>query len=252
MSAVAPVVVVTGGSSGIGAAGAALFAEQGWDVHVLDRSAPADGARVTHHVVDVTDEATLRAAADAVGQVDCLVTAAGVNLTPSDSSAHRLDVDAWERTLAINLTGTMLAVRAFFPRLNDGGAIVTLGSTAGISAMIGQDAYTASKGAVVALTRSWAVDFSRYGIRANCVCPGPTETAMLAGIVDGLDERHQLVLPQQRPATAREIAEVVVFAGSPSASYLSGAVIPVDGGATANTAGMPFPRRRDRHPVGPR
>jgi NAD(P)-dependent dehydrogenase (short-subunit alcohol dehydrogenase family) len=245
-----PVVAITGGASGIGAACAALFAERGWTVHVLDLSMPdMSSDDVSYHRVDVTDESTLLAAAGSIGSLDCLVTAAGVNLTPADASAYRLELGAWDRTLAINLTGTMLAVRAFFPNLLDGAAVVTLGSTAGISAMAGQDAYTASKGAVVSLTRSWAIDFSKYGVRANCVCPGPTETAMLAGIVDGLDAHHQLVLPQQRPATAREIAEVIVFAGSPASSYLSGAVIPVDGGATANTAGMPFPRRRTRSVV---
>ncbi|GAA5050932.1 hypothetical protein GCM10023318_21740 [Nocardia callitridis] len=108
------------------------------------------------------------------------------------------------------------------------------------------DAYTATKGAVVALTRSWATDYSRYGIRVNCVCPGATDTGMMAGILDEFDEHHRMATPQQRFATRAEIAAVIAFAVSPSATYLSGAIIPVDGGATANTAGLPFPARRPR------
>lgn len=239
------VAAITGGATGIGAATADTLRKQGWTVHALDRSFGPDAGEF-EHACDVTDADSLARVADSIGPVDAVVTAAGVNLRPHDGPAQRLDLDAWDKTLAINLTGTMLTVRAFYPHLRDAGAIVTIGSTAGISAMPWADAYTATKGAVVALTRSWAADYSRYGIRVNCVCPGATDTSMMEGILEEFDEKNRMHVPQQRFATREEIAAVIAFAISPEATYLSGAIIPVDGGATAHTAGLPFPQRRPR------
>ena len=110
------------------------------------------------------------------------------------------------------------------------------------------DAYTASKGALVALTRSWAVDYSRDGIRVNCIAPGPVDTDMMQGMREIYPKDQQVQLPQQRMATALEVAEVVAFLASPASSYVSGAIVPVDGGAAAHSAGMPFPRRRGAKP----
>ena len=237
--------VITGGATGIGGATAEYLLEQGWIVHTLDRAEKSAPGAI-HHVVDVTDANGQAAAASDIGTINALVTAAGVNLRPDDGPAQRLDLDAWRRTLDINLTGTMLSVRAFYPNIADAGAIVTLGSVAGIGAMTWADGYSASKGAVVALTRSWAVDYARYGIRVNCVCPGSTETAMMDGVREAFSADSQVDLPQQRMATRREVAAVIAFLCGTDATYLSGAVIPVDGGATANVGGMPFPRRRPR------
>ncbi len=239
------VAVITGGATGIGGETSAYLVEQGWTVHTLDR-APNGPAGTVHHVVDVTDETALKDLAEQIGRIDALVTAAGVNLRPHDGPAQRLELDAWQRTLNINLTGTMLTVRAFYPQLRDAGAIVTLGSVAGLGAMTWADAYTATKGAVIALTRSWAVDYARYGIRVNCVCPGSTETAMMDGVREQFDETSQVQLPQQRMATRREVAAVIAFLCGTESTYLSGAIIPVDGGATANVGGMPFAQRRSR------
>ncbi|MEZ0050245.1 NAD(P)-dependent dehydrogenase (short-subunit alcohol dehydrogenase family) [Mycobacterium sp. MAA66] len=247
-----PAAVVTGGASGIGAATAARMRTAGWTIHVLDRNViatsdgPADGAgpaRFTHPV-DITDLATLSDIAASIGPIDALVTAAGVNLRPDDGPVDRLSLDAWHRTLDVNLTGTMLTVRAFLPTLTDGGAVVTVGSTAGLAATPGVDAYTASKGAIIALTRVWASDFARFGIRVNCVCPGNTDTPLLDGILAGIPDERRGQTPQQRTATADEVAEVIAFLASSAPSYLSGAIIPVDGGATAHLAGVPFARRR--------
>lgn len=237
--------VVTGGATGIGGATAEYLLEQGWVVHTLDQSEQGVSGAI-HHVVDVTDADGQLAAAAAIGSVDALVTAAGVNLRPDDGPAQRLDLNAWQRTLDINLSGTMLSVRAFYPRIADAGSIVTLGSVAGLGAMTWADGYTAAKGAVIALTRSWAVDYARYGIRVNCVCPGSTETAMMEGMREAFSSDLRVELPQQRMATCREVAAVIAFLCSAEATYLSGGVIPVDGGATANVAGMPFPKRRSR------
>jgi NAD(P)-dependent dehydrogenase (short-subunit alcohol dehydrogenase family) len=165
-------------------------------------------------------------------------------MRPYDNRPEHLTLDAWNKTLAVNLTGTMLTVRAFRPAIRNDGAIVTLGSVAAIRAMPLADAYTASKGAIVALTKGWAIDYSRFGIRANCVCPGPVDTAMMEGVIERFDDRQQLQLPQQRMARVEEVGELIAFLVSPAASYISGTVIPVDGGATAHSAGIPFPKRR--------
>ncbi|MFK0692933.1 SDR family NAD(P)-dependent oxidoreductase [Mesorhizobium sp. IMUNJ 23033] len=181
----------------------------------------------------------------APGPIDALVPCAGINLRPDDNRAEQLSVDAWDRTIAINLTGVMLTVRAFRPHMRADGAIVLLSSVAALRAMPLAGAYTASKGALVALTRSWSVDYSRFGIRVNCVCPGPTDTNMMAGVIEGFGKDQQLQLPQQRMASAQEVGNLIAFLASREASYVSGAIIPVDGGATVHSAGMPFPRRKD-------
>ncbi len=239
----APVVVITGAARGIGAATASIFLQRGWKVHGLDRRIPSIAGMIGHEC-DVTDERRLSSLAESIGAIDALVPAAGINLRPHDNAAEKLTLEAWDRTIAINLTGVMLTVRAFRPKMRADGAIVLVSSVAALRAMPHSDAYTASKGAVVALTRSWAVDYSRDGIRVNCVAPGPTDTDMMSGARDGYAVERQVQLPQQRMATADEVAQVICFFASDHASYVSGAVVPVDGGATAHSAGIPFPRRR--------
>lgn len=236
------IAVVTGGAQGIGSAVCTLLVSQGWRVHALDLNGNLDGDIINHRC-DVTSEVDVSAIAQEIGPVDALIPCAGIHLRPRDNSARKMELEAWNMTLAVNLTGTMLAVKAFDPLLRPDGAIVTVSSVAALRAMPGADAYTASKGAIVALTRSWSVEFGRRGIRVNCVCPGPTDTAMMEGILDELDGAKSLGLPQQRMAATREVADLIAFLVSDASTYLSGAIIPLDGGATAHSAGMPFPRR---------
>ena len=239
-----PVAVITGGAQGIGAAAAKALEAQGWQVHALDLKDNPSAGVVNHHC-DVTNDARLAELADEIGAIDALVPAAGVNLRPDDNRAESLSLSAWDKTLAINLTGVMLTVRHFRPKMRSDGAIVLISSVAGLSAMPLADAYTASKGALIALTRSWSVDYGRFGIRVNCLCPGPVETDMMAGMIEQFSGKQQVQLPQQRMARPEEVGETIAFLVSPVASYISGAIIPVDGGATAHSAGMPFPKRKD-------
>lgn len=241
------IAVVTGAGGGIGRATVAVLLAEGWAVHALDREAPEFASNaVTSHACDVTDESELSRIAAEIGQIDAIITAAGINLRPRDASVRHLEQSAWDATLAVNLTGTMLTVRAFFENLSEGGAITTLGSTAGLAGTPGADAYTATKGAVIALSRSWASEFSRFRIRVNCVCPGVTDTGMMDTVVGAIESEKMLSLPQDRFARPEEVAAVIAFSVNPKASYLSGAIIPVDGGATAHLAGMPFPRVRPK------
>lgn len=235
------VAVITGGAQGIGGTTAKILKERGWAVHSLDRK-PNPNPDIISHISDVTNETALGACADKVGNIDALIPCAGVNLRPDDSRAEQLALDAWDKTLAINLTGVMLTVRTFRPKLRNHGSIVILSSIAALRAMPLADAYTASKGALVALTRSWAVDYSRFGIRVNCICPGPTATEMMTGVIEQFGSGQQLQLPQQRMARPEEVAHLIAFLASAEASYVSGAIIPVDGGAAAHSAGMPFPK----------
>jgi NAD(P)-dependent dehydrogenase (short-subunit alcohol dehydrogenase family) len=243
MSATVSNAVITGAAQGIGGTTARILKERGWNVHSIDRKANPD-PDITSHICDVTAEEELRNCAESIGEIDALVPCAGINLRPDDNRAEQLKIDAWHRTLAVNLTGVMLTVRAFRPNLRNDGSIVLLSSIAALRAMPLADAYTASKGALVALTRSWSVDYGRFGIRVNCVCPGPTETAMMSGVIEQFGSDQQLQLPQQRMARSEEVAAVIAFLVSPESSYLSGTIIPVDGGAAAHSAGMPFPKRR--------
>ena len=243
MSAAVRTAVITGGAQGIGGTTARILRERGWAVHSIDRK-PNPDPDITSHICDVTSEQELTKCAESVGPLDALAPCAGVNLRPDDNRAEQLKIDAWDRTLAVNLTGVMLTVRAFRPKLRNDASIVLLSSVAALRAMPLADAYTASKGALVALTRSWSVDYGRFGIRVNCVCPGPTATEMMAGMIEQFSGNQQLQLPQQRMARPEEIASVIAFLVSPESSYLSGAIIPVDGGAAAHSAGMPFPKRR--------
>lgn len=224
--------VVTGAASGIGAAVAARFAGDGWDVLGLDR-APGDGVVAA----DVTDPASLEDAAVSLDgrDVDALVCAAGVWLD-GDDRYTTVDLDVWETTWRVNVTGTMLTLRSFAPLLASGAGVVTVGSLAALAGIPRRDAYTASKGAVVALSRAWAADLVRRGIRVNCVAPGVVDTPMTERTAgDDLD------LPLGRPATPDEIAEVIV--GAATSGYLNGAVIPIDGGVTAAARWSPIAPR---------
>jgi NAD(P)-dependent dehydrogenase (short-subunit alcohol dehydrogenase family) len=239
-------VLITGGASGIGQATVEKQLALGNAVVVVDRQ-PCPHPEATSYLADVTDQEALAGIAAEVGPLTGLACAAGIWDVSGDTDAAHMSMEVWDRTLAVNLTGTMLTVRSFADNIADDGAIVTFGSVAALAGMPKRDAYTASKGAIAALTRAWAVDYSRRGIRVNCVCPGPTQTPMIDELLKASAEAGRLIeLPQQRVAAADEIADVVCFLLGRESSYVSGQSIAIDGGATAGLAGLRFPRRRHR------
>jgi 3-oxoacyl-[acyl-carrier protein] reductase len=225
------VAVVTGGASGMGRATAQLLTERGIVVEAFD--VHGDGTRV-----DVSDEAAVNAAVAAVhdrhGRIDILVNCAGVAVGGEPDAPDYLQ--AWELAMAVNLTGLMYMCRAAIPHLIASGAgrIVNIASTEALAAARRTGPYSVSKHAVVGYTRTLAVDLGRRGVTANCVCPGP----ILTGMTEQIPEEKRMAFarrstPVGRYGTAEEVAYVIVALTDPAASYINGAVIPVDGGMTA-------------------
>jgi 3-oxoacyl-[acyl-carrier protein] reductase len=225
------VAIVTGGASGMGRATAERLLRDGVAVEVFD--VQGDGTRV-----DVSDEAAVHDAVAAVhgrhGRVDILVNCAGVAAGGAPDAPDYLE--AWELAMAVNLTGLMYVCRAAIPHLIASGAgrIVNVASTEALAAARRTGPYSVSKHAVVGYTRTLAVDLGRRGVTANCVCPGP----ILTGMTERIPEERRSAFarrstPVGRYGTADEVAHLIVALTDPAASYINGAVIPVDGGMTA-------------------
>lgn len=236
-----PVYVVTGGSSGIGAATVARLAPAG-TVIVLDLQAPRyDTPRVEHLALDVADAAAVQAAIDGVlarhGAIDGLVTCAGIGSGSKRFGEYGLD--EWRRVLDVNLMGTMHAVRAVLPSMQarGRGAIVTIGSSFGVMGRDNQAPYATSKAAVIHLTRCLAIDLGKSGVRANCVCPGLVDTPLTSFLQDPsmreLAAKHHSLHAYDRAGKPDEIADVIVFLLSDQARLVHGQAISVDGGYSA-------------------
>lgn len=233
------IAIVTGAASGMGAATARLLTQAGATVLGADiASSPAIAL-----VGDVADSAFCDAAvAEALaqhGHLDILVNAAGVIVR---ADALSTDDDAWSRQMRVNVDGTFFMCRAAIRQMRRqrSGAIVNFGSIWGSAGGKGHVAYATAKGAVHNLTRSLALDHAREGIRVNAVCPGEVDTPMLRGagravpLTDAqLAEMADRVVPNGRLAQPDEIGRVVVFLCSDAASYMTGALVPVDGGWSA-------------------
>ena len=260
-------VLVTGGGSGIGAAVARTLAAAGSRVAICGRRADALRAVAAQTgaldlVCDVRDPRqvaqTVEAAAGEFGRLDGLVLNAGV-IAPG--GVADLSPEDWSAMVSVNLTGAFLVARAALPHLRASrGAVVAVASVAALRAASQMGGYAATKAGLAMLTQSLAVDHAHEGLRANVVCPGWTVTEMAdeemaafgaergVGVADAYALVTALV-PQRRPAHAGEVAAVVAWLLSDAASYVNGAVIPVDGAGIAVDVGtLPFDPRVEVRP----
>jgi NAD(P)-dependent dehydrogenase (short-subunit alcohol dehydrogenase family) len=242
------VVVITGAGSGIGREAALLFSEEGARVCVADLSRDAGEATAGEcrdaffWPVDVSDPTAVVAVyaetARRWGGIDVLYNNAGV-MPPDDGSVLETEPDAWDRVLAINARGVFLCCKYGIPHLLErgGGSVINVASFVALAgSATSQIAYTASKGAVLSLSRELAVQFARRGVRVNALCPGPVETPLLRRLFDedpAAFQRRRVHLPMGRLATAREIANAALFLAGDESSYVTGATFLVDGGLTA-------------------
>jgi NAD(P)-dependent dehydrogenase (short-subunit alcohol dehydrogenase family) len=242
------VVVITGAGGGIGREAAVLFSSEGASVCVADVSAEqgqatAEACREAFfQPVDVADptsvEAMYRATGERYGGIDVLYNNAGI-MPADDASILDTSPEAWDRVLAVNAKGVFLCCRHGIPRLLErgGGSVINVASfVALVGAATSQIAYTASKGAVLSMTRELAVEFARQGVRVNALCPGPVETPLLMRLFTNdpaAYDRRRVHLPMGRLARAEEIARGALFLASDDSSYVTGTTFLVDGGLTA-------------------
>ncbi|MCV0394872.1 MAG: glucose 1-dehydrogenase [Rhizobiaceae bacterium] len=246
------VVIVTGAASGMGLAAAELFAAEGAVVAIndLDRDRVAEvarditcsGGKAVEIAGDVSDRAFGEGAVDEViarhGRIDVLLNVAGY-------AAHGAaeDYEEWERMVAVNMTGPYrlarhVAKKSMIP--NRSGAIVNISSLSGMVAHPYDIGYIAGKHGLVGVTKSLAVEWARYNIRVNCICPGFTMTGIFAAVEKKEPEKFKTRarhVPLGRAAVPREIASVMAFLASDDASYVTGLIMPVDGGQMALSSG---------------
>jgi NAD(P)-dependent dehydrogenase (short-subunit alcohol dehydrogenase family) len=239
--------IVTGAARGIGLATTKLFLEQGWRVAMVDRDAPelalheglADTLLVPLDISKPDDVAAImQQTTDWAGRVDALVNNAGVaEFGPVEDT----DFAMWRRVMDTNLDGTFLCTQAATPALRQTkGCVVNIASISGLRASTLRVAYGTSKAAVIQLTKQHAAELGEYGIRVNCVCPGPVRTklAMAVHSQEIIDAYHDAI-PLNRYGSEQEIAEVITFLCSDRASYVTGQVIAADGGFESTGVGLP-------------
>lgn len=240
------VAIVTGAGSGLGRATALRIASEGGAVACLDiagdaaekAAADAEGGRAIALACDVSDPESVRSAVETtvkeLGRPSVVCNVAGVG-----RMVHTVEesLDWWNRTLAVNLTGTFLLCHATLPYLLDGGGvIVNVASSAGVFGQAYSAAYSASKGGVISLTRSLAAEYNDKGVRVCCVAPGGIDTPLMRGFMPPEDASRRKIAKLTSPmgfATPEDVANAVVFLASHEAAFVTGAVVPVDGGLTS-------------------
>ncbi|ABD86597.1 2-hydroxycyclohexanecarboxyl-CoA dehydrogenase [Rhodopseudomonas palustris] len=246
-------VVITGGGGGIGGATCRKFAQEGAEVAVLDLNLEAAekvaaeiraaGGTAEAFKCDIADRASVNAAVAAtqtkLGPIDVLVNNAGWDIFKPFAKS---DPGEWEKLIAINLTGALHMHHAVLPGMVERryGRIVNIASDAARVGSSGEAVYAACKGGLVAFSKTLAREHARHGITVNVVCPGPTDTALLAGVTSGAPNPEKLVeaftkaIPLGRLGQPDDLAGAIVFFGSDEASFVTGQVLSVSGGLTMN------------------
>ena len=247
------VTIITGAGGGMGRVAARMFANEGARVVVAEFGEAAgretvdlvraDGGEATFVKVDVSDEASAKAMVDHAvaryGRLDVLYNNAGV-MPEADHSVVDTDVATWDQVMAVNVRGVFLGCKYAVPAMIEGGggSIINIASFVAIlGCSVPQDAYTASKGAVLALTRSLAVQFAPKGIRTNAICPGPVETPLLMDWLVKDEEAKKIRLarnPSGRFGKPEEIVNMGIYLASDESRWTNGANFVIDGGITVN------------------
>ncbi|GAF11059.1 3-oxoacyl-[acyl-carrier protein] reductase [Bacillus sp. JCM 19045] len=237
------VVLITGAARGIGAATAKRFAQEGatlilTDLHeealneLKQQLAPGDHSIST---ADVTDAAAMNALFEhideAYGQIDTVINNAGVT---ADSTLAKMTEDQWDLVLNVNLKGAFIVGQAAsgYMKKQQSGVILNAASIVGLYGNFGQSNYAASKGGLISMTKTWAKELGKYGIRVNAVAPGFIETEMTAKMPEKVLANMQTLSPLNQLGTPEDIANTYLFLASDEARFISGAVISVDGAAT--------------------
>ena len=247
------VTIITGAGGGMGRTAAEMFAKEGAQVVVAEYSEAA-GAETVERIraaggtasfvrADVSTAADAKAMVDhavgTYGRLDCLYNNAGV-MPEADHSVTDTEVDVWDQVMAVNVRGVYLGCKYAIPAMEagGGGSIINIASFVAIlGCSVPQDAYTASKGAVLSLTRSLAVQFGPKGIRTNAICPGPVETPLLMDWLVKDEEAKRIRLarnPSGRFGKPEEIVHMAVYLASDESRWTNGASLVVDGGITVN------------------
>jgi NAD(P)-dependent dehydrogenase (short-subunit alcohol dehydrogenase family) len=244
--------IITGAGSGIGQAAAILFASEGAQVTVADISVPdgqatadqieANGHSAIFVQVDVSQpdqvQRMIETTIDTFDCLDILFNNAGTNLAATITETREED---WDRVMAVNVKGVFLGCKYAIPAMiqRGGGVIINTSSAAGIVGLKGLAAYTASKGAVLQMTRNIALDYAEHNIRANALCPGVTASPMTLGVIEAhpdpeaMRQRMDHGRPLGRMAEPEEMARAALFLASNDSSFMTGAPLIVDGGFTA-------------------
>ena len=239
--------IITGGAQGIGLAGAEKFVAEGakvWIADINESAGKAVAERLGCNFVkcDVSSSQDVQAAINAMPRLDVVYNNAGIYWVGHDGRITDIDENDWERVMAINLRSVFLFCKYGIRKMMEqgtGGAIINTASSAGMIGIPDCDAYTATKGAIVQLTKSLAAEYGRYNIRTNCIAPAAIMTPMMRQSNpenSTFDEERFLKLrtPLRRYGKPEEIANIAAFLASAEASYLNGAIIVSDGGITIN------------------
>jgi NAD(P)-dependent dehydrogenase (short-subunit alcohol dehydrogenase family) len=246
------VAIITGSAGGMGQAAAMLFAQEGATVVVTDvvvdsgeetvKNIKSAGGTALFVKADVSKENEVKALVDAAiaafGQVDILYNNAGI-MPSADGSVTDLGEELWDRILDVNLKSTFLCTKYTIPHMvkQRQGSIINIASfVAFMGCTVPQDAYTASKGGLIALTKSLAVQYGRQGVRCNAICPGPIETPLLRDLWKNEEERNLRLnrIPLGRFGEARDIIYMALYLASDESSWTTGSWLTVDGGITSN------------------
>jgi 3-oxoacyl-[acyl-carrier protein] reductase len=237
------VAVVTGAASGIGFATVKVFAAEGariaaWDLDAAALEERLTGGEALPVGVDIAIEGSVAEAVHQTlarfGRIDVLAHYAGIT---RDAMYHKLALDAWDAVIRVNLTGSFLVAKAVAQVMTEqGGGSIVLTASRSAFGNVGQANYSSSKGGVISLTRTLALELGRFNVRVNALAPGFVETPMTGTVPDKVRERAIAVTPLHRTAQPEEIARVALFLASDDASFVTGQTINVDGGRTVGLA----------------